>query len=209
MVALILEERLMSAKKTRRSWTPDEKAELVLAGLRGDRSVRDVCRDHESPKPSPTSGVTGYWRVARRRCAARTTRARMTLSSNKRGSGSPSWSGRLAARPMIGLCSVGSEVEPRTSVGARPASRSCPSSRLCFPASASRNPSSATLWQLPIFVACDVRGSVRRVADTFWRSQVGTRWPATVASLMVKRLHTTNMAGSGRCRSGAADRGFG
>ena len=47
MVAQILEERLMSEKKQRRSWTPDEKAEIVLAGLRGDRSVRDVCREHE------------------------------------------------------------------------------------------------------------------------------------------------------------------
>lgn len=40
MVALVLEERKMSEKKQRRSWTPDEKAEIVLAGLRGDRSVR-------------------------------------------------------------------------------------------------------------------------------------------------------------------------
>jgi transposase-like protein len=47
MVALILEERLMSEKKQRRSWTPDEKSEIVLAGLRGDRSVRDVCREYE------------------------------------------------------------------------------------------------------------------------------------------------------------------
>ena len=47
MVALILEERLMSEKKQRRSWTPDEKTEIVLAGLRSDRSVRDVCREHE------------------------------------------------------------------------------------------------------------------------------------------------------------------
>ena len=36
----------MSEKKQRRSWTPDEKTEIVLAGLRGDRSVRDVCREH-------------------------------------------------------------------------------------------------------------------------------------------------------------------
>ena len=47
MVAQSLEERDMSEKKQRRSWTPDEKAEIVLAGLRGDRSVRDVCREHE------------------------------------------------------------------------------------------------------------------------------------------------------------------
>lgn len=37
----------MSEKKQRRSWTLDEKAEIVLAGLRGDRSVRDVCREYE------------------------------------------------------------------------------------------------------------------------------------------------------------------
>jgi transposase len=27
--------------------SPDEKAEIVLAGLRGDRTVRDVCREYE------------------------------------------------------------------------------------------------------------------------------------------------------------------
>ena len=37
----------MSERKDRRSWTPGQKAEIVLAGLRGDRSVRDVCREHE------------------------------------------------------------------------------------------------------------------------------------------------------------------
>ena len=37
----------MSEKKQRRSWTPDEKAEIVLAGLRGDRTVREVCREHQ------------------------------------------------------------------------------------------------------------------------------------------------------------------
>lgn len=37
----------MSEKKHRRSWTPEEKTEIVLAGMRGDRSVRDVCREHE------------------------------------------------------------------------------------------------------------------------------------------------------------------
>jgi transposase len=46
MVALILEGEGMGEKKQRRSWTPDEKTEIVLAGLRGDRSVRDVCREH-------------------------------------------------------------------------------------------------------------------------------------------------------------------
>lgn len=37
----------MSEKRKYRSFTPEQKAEIVLAGLRGDRSVRDVCREHE------------------------------------------------------------------------------------------------------------------------------------------------------------------
>ncbi len=37
----------MSEKRDRRKWSPERKAEIVLAGLRGDRSVRDVCREHE------------------------------------------------------------------------------------------------------------------------------------------------------------------
>ena len=44
---MMVAQSLESEKKQRRSWTPDEKAEIVLAGLRGDRSVRDVCREHE------------------------------------------------------------------------------------------------------------------------------------------------------------------
>ncbi len=30
----------------RRSWTAKQKLEIVLAGMKGDRSVRDVCRGH-------------------------------------------------------------------------------------------------------------------------------------------------------------------
>ena len=37
----------MSEKRTYRKFTATQKAEIVLAGLRGDRSVRDVCREHE------------------------------------------------------------------------------------------------------------------------------------------------------------------
>jgi len=36
----------VSEKKQRRSWTPEEKAEIVLAGMRGDRSVHDVCGEY-------------------------------------------------------------------------------------------------------------------------------------------------------------------
>ncbi len=37
----------MSEKRKYRQFTPDQKVEIVLAGLRGDRSARDVCRDYE------------------------------------------------------------------------------------------------------------------------------------------------------------------
>jgi transposase-like protein len=37
----------MSEKRKYRTFTPDQKTEIVLAGLRGDRTVRDICREHE------------------------------------------------------------------------------------------------------------------------------------------------------------------
>lgn len=37
----------MSEKRKYRTFSPEEKAEIVLAGLRGDRTVRDVCREYE------------------------------------------------------------------------------------------------------------------------------------------------------------------
>ena len=47
MVALIAREGCVSEKRKYRQFTPDQKAEIVIAGLRGDRSVRDVCREYE------------------------------------------------------------------------------------------------------------------------------------------------------------------
>jgi transposase-like protein len=37
----------LSETKKYRTWTAQQKIEIVLAGLRGDRSVKEVCRDHE------------------------------------------------------------------------------------------------------------------------------------------------------------------
>ena len=37
----------MSESRKHRSFTPEQKLEIVLAGLRGDRPVRDVCRSYE------------------------------------------------------------------------------------------------------------------------------------------------------------------
>jgi transposase len=36
----------LSEQRKYRSWTAQQKLEIVLAGLRGDRSVRDVCREY-------------------------------------------------------------------------------------------------------------------------------------------------------------------
>jgi transposase len=38
---------LSEQKKQYRSWTAQQKIEIVLAGLRGDRTVKEVCREHE------------------------------------------------------------------------------------------------------------------------------------------------------------------
>jgi transposase-like protein len=36
----------LSEQRKYRSWTAEQKLEIVVAGMRGDRSVRDVCREH-------------------------------------------------------------------------------------------------------------------------------------------------------------------
>ena len=37
----------MATQRNYRKFTAQRKLEIVLAGLRGDRSIRDVCREHE------------------------------------------------------------------------------------------------------------------------------------------------------------------
>jgi len=37
----------LAEQRRYRKFTARQKAEIVLAGLRGERSVRDVCREHE------------------------------------------------------------------------------------------------------------------------------------------------------------------
>jgi transposase-like protein len=38
----------LSERRKYRSWTAQQELEIVLAGLRGDRSVREVCGEHAS-----------------------------------------------------------------------------------------------------------------------------------------------------------------
>src|SRR6266511_3595970 len=40
-------EMRLSEQRKYRTWTAQQKIEIVLAGLRGDRTVKDVCRGHE------------------------------------------------------------------------------------------------------------------------------------------------------------------
>ena len=37
----------MATQRNYRKFTAQQKLEIVLAGLRGDRTIRDVCREHE------------------------------------------------------------------------------------------------------------------------------------------------------------------
>ena len=37
----------LSEQRKYRSWTAKQKIEIVLAGLRGDRSVAELCREHQ------------------------------------------------------------------------------------------------------------------------------------------------------------------
>ena len=37
----------MATQRTYRKFTARQKLEIVLAGLRGDKSVKDLCREHE------------------------------------------------------------------------------------------------------------------------------------------------------------------
>ena len=40
------EEIGLSEQRKYRSWTAQQKLEIVLAGLRGERTVKEVCREH-------------------------------------------------------------------------------------------------------------------------------------------------------------------
>ena len=49
-------ETRLSEQSKYRKWTPQQKLEIVLAGLRGDRSVREVCRQRRA-RPAEHANV--------------------------------------------------------------------------------------------------------------------------------------------------------
>src|SRR5215218_4436837 len=47
MAARPIKEIELATQRNYRKFTAQQKIEIVLAGLRGDRSVKDLCREHE------------------------------------------------------------------------------------------------------------------------------------------------------------------
>src|SRR5438046_1759199 len=106
-------ETRLSEQRKYRSWTAKQKIEIVLAGLRGDRSVKEVCREHA------ISETLYYgWRSCSRAAAKRSPARRNDSVSGSCAARSPSWSGRSAARPTSwssreNSCGSGSETARR------------------------------------------------------------------------------------------------
>ncbi len=89
-------ETRLSEQRKYRSWTAQQKLEIVLAGMRGDRSVRDVCREHGIAETLYYGG--GATRSSR--LAARRWRERRSVPANAScAARSASSSGRSDARP--------------------------------------------------------------------------------------------------------------
>ena len=80
----------MGEQRKYRSWTAPQKIELVRAGPRGDRTVREVCLEREVSERLYYGGVTSCSRVAVRRSPARTSATARRSCDGK----SASWSGR-------------------------------------------------------------------------------------------------------------------
>src|SRR5437764_4292406 len=87
----------LSERKKYRTWTVAQKKEIVLAGLRCDRSVAQVCREHQISEPPYYT-----WRemlfAAVGACRAR----RSAPSWPTFVSACVSWSGRRVASPTTG-----------------------------------------------------------------------------------------------------------
>ena len=89
-------EMRLSEQRKYRGWRAPQKIEIVVAGLRGDRSVKEVCREHAISE-------TLYYRWREKLLEG----GREALAGEEERAGerelrlarSPSWSGRSGARP--------------------------------------------------------------------------------------------------------------
>ena len=55
----------MTEKRKYRVFSPEQKLAIVIAGMRGDRPVKDVCRDHQISDALSYSGAISCWRRPR------------------------------------------------------------------------------------------------------------------------------------------------
>jgi transposase-like protein len=86
--------RGLSEQKKYRSWTAEQKIEIVLAGLRGDRSVKEVCREHQI-----SDALFYAWRDKLLVGVSRWRGRRSGAASGSCAARSGSWSGRWVGRP--------------------------------------------------------------------------------------------------------------
>lgn len=86
----------MAEQRKYRKFSAQQKLEIVLAGLRGDRSVRDVCREHDIAETLYYAWRDKILEGGKSALAGKDS-ARARRSSR---SGSASWSAPWVARPM-------------------------------------------------------------------------------------------------------------
>ena len=105
----------MSETRKYRKFTAQQKTEIVLASLRGPKSMAELCREHEiADSLLSVSGASSSSRPAPSVCRARRSGPRPTSCAAR----SPAWSGRWAARRWRSRsrgnsCGAGSETARR------------------------------------------------------------------------------------------------
>jgi transposase len=108
----------MSEQRKYRTWTAQRKIEIVLAGLRGDRTVKDVCREHEISETLYYSWRDKLLEGGREALAGKDERNGERSCAGR----SASSSGRSGGRPTS-LRSLGKHCEAGSEGARRPVSR--------------------------------------------------------------------------------------
>ena len=110
--------RLSEQKKQYRSWTAQQKIAIVLAGVRGNRSVEEVCHEHEITDTPFYSWSDKLLEGGRERWRGRRSAAAIGSCAGR----AASWSGRCVARPTSSR-SRGKHCEAGSERARRPVSR--------------------------------------------------------------------------------------
>ena len=123
------EEIGLSEQRKYRTWTAQQKIEIVLAGLRGDRSVTEVCREHEISETLYYSWREKLLEGGRERLAGKEERTGETSCASasrelERALGRKTYELEIAGKRIAGVgVSVARRLRPRELVAAghRPA----------------------------------------------------------------------------------------